>query len=910
MANIPAPPTTNNDGPSAKTQSTNTNTDTKRPIPDERKKIVQEADKVLEAGRTGPVEIVSTDITGIHNSFPKSADMIDRIIGLPPDYYKNPTLLQVLKVSAMPVVALYPALPKYGQSDAKKTGLQLFSLDYKKGLKQYNEIISNANEALAEVLPTINGIGKLDSCLYVAFLNDTSFAESFNIEFGQSKFEELGNSFSSTLQEVRYITGASDIGASTKALGESFGAQGGIIGGGLETFFKGAGAALGAGADVLNKLLPGLGQILSGSKVDFPMIWRGASYNPSYSLTVRLYNWGVLNEEAFIKNIVGPIVKLLAFTMPVSDSESTYTFPVLCTAISPGLFKIKSGYISSIEVIKGGENLDISWWQRVGSVDLKITINDLYKTMIADTRAARDKEGGIETAIKSVLDMHRPLLSDYVKNLVSKTAIDRNFYTYKDIIDDLAIESNELGVKHTTKQLNSRTITPSQEPKSRVNSFDQATGNLFSKANQGDKTITGLETDSQSINEIGSQYGDWGDQLYSYEVNPDTSLEVISSDLTQIDDTYSSWGNMFVDYEYYYPGFDTATSNINTGMTDLNDNFNSYSPDYIESALSDSDSVYLAMNNSMPQYDDMYSSVPTQQTAFNWKYTDYSSAVNGYDDIYSSMSGPKYEEIIGRCDTVDGNIARYVTEEQTVGRKLPGDTIDSRIVMLDKIKDSTQYAQSAVDTAKNEITSQVQPLVDINNTVLSSVSSLNTYTSQASSISGSLLSMSGSLVESGNSLGGIRSQALNIGPSGSGIVSQIDQMTSSGGYAQWSNKVLGKINTTNQILTTMGAGIGLLTALGTAASNAVTNSGTANTSSTTAMQRLGNIFSNANNLKTDYEMDRTYEAYQYEYDTSYVPSEIFEVNTQYDYDQTYEPPPGDYDEDYTIEPYPKDRVFI
>jgi len=332
-------------------------------------------------------------------SFSKDIDP-DKVIGLPPNYLFDQTLAssdRELILASMPMMAIYPAYP--GLPNGDRAGLQTFNLKYDTGRDKYKMILDSVFGENSGIYET------KDHCIYVAFTNDASFTESFSSEFGESRFEQLGNMTAGAAEELRYMTGQASMGASIKKMKESMGP---ILG----TLTGAAGGLVGLGESALEAVSGGTGlsKILSGSKIDFPQMWKGSAYAPSYSVSVRLYNHNPRDFQLHRKYIVEPLAKLLAFIIPVSDSPSTFTYPVLCSVSCPGLFMLKAAYVSSIEVIKGGDSNNISFIQRPGIVDVKMTFNDLYGSMIAEDES---KEEGF------IKDPFRPTFKEYIDHMVS-----------------------------------------------------------------------------------------------------------------------------------------------------------------------------------------------------------------------------------------------------------------------------------------------------------------------------------------------------------------------------------------------------------------------------------------------------------------------------------------------------------
>jgi len=370
--------------------------------------------------------------SGKHDVFTKSG-LSKQIIGLPPTIADE----EQMTLNSFAVVQLFPAIANGGVS-AGTNGLKLYGLDIDGGVSKYNKLLSGSGaEPLSAGAKSI----------YVAFLNDTSISESFSVDYGESKLEAISNASSSTIQELTRITGKKTLGEAIKVLSDSASKSGGIVG----TI---GGASLGLASGVA-KAVEGIvgsqnkdyASLMAGGQIDFPMIWQGASFSPSYSFTVRLYNPEPGNNTYHKKYIVNPLAKLLAFITPESDvNQATFNTPLMCRADCPGLFKINAGYISSIDVIKGGEANDIGYTQRVGMIDVKMTINNLYNSFIA---------GGGTT------DENRPTMKDYINNLTSTVGI--NSISHDKNNENLAslLNNNDVMVSSSNSP-NLNSLTPSK----------------------------------------------------------------------------------------------------------------------------------------------------------------------------------------------------------------------------------------------------------------------------------------------------------------------------------------------------------------------------------------------------------------------------------------------------------------
>lgn len=336
----------------------------------------------------------------------------EEIMGLPPLAYigddtdsREITMNRILQ--SMLVISLEPRKCKYEPIDGD-TGLDLFTTTpiAKDGKGGYSEMFAGT------------GILPRNIPLKLAVQNDTSFAESWTSDFGESRFEGLTNVGSSLGQEIRFITGKDSIvdgmseiaGGMGGAAGALFGDNVGAMFDNINNRFKSIGNK---GVKYIENRFPTLGRgvlaLASGSKVDFPQIWQGSGFDTTYTFTLKLYNPFPNNKEAYKKYIIEPIVHMLTFVCPVSDSNFTYGFPLLCRFSCPGLAGLDAAYISNLDIIKGGESNDISFKQRAGSVDIRFSIRPLYSTMLI-----RGQEN---------VNEERPTLDRYINHMMGEVDI-------------------------------------------------------------------------------------------------------------------------------------------------------------------------------------------------------------------------------------------------------------------------------------------------------------------------------------------------------------------------------------------------------------------------------------------------------------------------------------------------------
>jgi hypothetical protein len=330
-----------------------------------------------------------------------------QIIGMPPHAYASvdggqpgpKDMLSKLTYATMGVFELTPALPAFG-SGGDKAGLKLFSLDTTKGIKQWNDIVEHCG---------FRTRGNNQFPIQIAYLNDVSIGEQWNNQYDDTIFEGMVNQGSDMLQSLRSITGENSGLNAMAAIAEPFGGKGQQIGARIREANESSKAQLSRIFGNSTGAANAAAQILSGSRVDFPNIWKGSSFEPTYTFTVRLYNPWPNDPQAYVRFILQPLAELLPFVVPYADSEWTYSFPVMCQAKCPGLFYLPSAAITSIRVVKGGDNNDITWHQQAGMVDLQITIESLYQTMVGSSseNSEIDDDSSQRPTLKKYFDSMR-----------------------------------------------------------------------------------------------------------------------------------------------------------------------------------------------------------------------------------------------------------------------------------------------------------------------------------------------------------------------------------------------------------------------------------------------------------------------------------------------------------------------
>jgi len=399
---------------------------------------------------------------------------IDYVIGLPPDNLL-PDTNTVIK-NSMPMARIYPGIPSFTK------GLNLFT---RKGA-----FVSNAK---GKQSPSYYGLlqqhgfslnqpgGQLgeDGCIVIAYQADSFPTDSFTNEYGENFLQKMTETVSQGAAEVSQMFGGRDVGevysGVTKAL-EGEGMIENIMAAGLN-----AGAKIGKAAKKALSALP-MGQgvnsalnvasaLAAGGRIDFPLMWKTSGFVPSYTMTVRLYNPYPGSQEATQKYIAAPLAALMLLGIPISRDGSTYSWPFIHRIWSPGIYDLDPAYISNITVIKGGDQQQISYKQRLGVVDVRIDFGSLFSTIVAS---------------KGMSNKTRPTLKNYINAIAGADSEKSGIQNFSSVSSGPESERligrrllpGERAPLNETKNQASTTVQPTQaevqNPPSRVSTSAQS----------------------------------------------------------------------------------------------------------------------------------------------------------------------------------------------------------------------------------------------------------------------------------------------------------------------------------------------------------------------------------------------------------------------------------------------------
>lgn len=230
-------------------------------------------------------------------------------------------------------------------------------------------------QALSNTIGSLFGANGSHLVIYTDGFNQIS--EDFGNSTRESSLVSQVNGYSDTIKEMNYImNGSADTPLGDLLQGEGVNSTLSSIQGSINSFTGGHG--------VLSAILGNSTTILSGGKLVFPQLYSDSSYDRSYTVDIKLRS-PEADELSLYLNIIVPYIHLMCLTAP-RDFDSVYSSngyiaPFLVKAYFRSLFNIDLGIVTSLSISKGGEGNWSSTSNLPTSMDVSLSITDLYKSM-------------------------------------------------------------------------------------------------------------------------------------------------------------------------------------------------------------------------------------------------------------------------------------------------------------------------------------------------------------------------------------------------------------------------------------------------------------------------------------------------------------------------------------------------
>ena len=402
---------------------------------------------------------------------------IDYIIGMPPSGSTDETVAgrtNTVMENSMPIAKIYPGTPSFTKgltlftrNPAFRSGNETASGGKNKKTLSYSSLLNSHGYNLSQPKYTSNG--GTEGCIVLAYQADSFPTDSFSNDYGENFLQGMTNVASDAAASLSQMMGARDVGeAFNKLTGnlKSSGGMTGTAGGMLEKAGNFAGKTLrgvlpksmSGGVDVVSKLA-------AGSRIDFPMLWKSSTFQPSYTMTVRLYNPYPGNNEATKKYIAAPIAAIMLLAIPVSQDGITYSWPFIHKIVSPGIYNLDPAFISNVTIIKGGDQQQISYKQKLGIVDVRIDFGSLFNSMLAAHGLAKT----------------RPTLDGYLNAMVGTDSEKQG------VVNFSTTAGQELTAAESIDQ--KRILVTKNQASTRVELTDEDKDNVVDRVSQTSKNI-------------------------------------------------------------------------------------------------------------------------------------------------------------------------------------------------------------------------------------------------------------------------------------------------------------------------------------------------------------------------------------------------------------------------------------
>ena len=210
----------------------------------------------------------------------------------------------------------------------------------------------------------------------------------------------------------------------------------------------------------LKNALSTIESLLSGMRIDFPVVWRNTDYTRRVSFNVVLSSpYG--HPEAVWVWIVRPLLYVILLGTPV-NWYGPVGYPLYVTINSPGLLYMKLGAIESISIDRGGANTRFNIYKQPLKVVLNITVRDLYSSLSLDPEEQIDAKS-VVTNIRSTDDVLE--FSSNINSMPTVAKLVKSFAPFKEAGNMYKSDMNFHNRTGTdfalTEQQNQQSTTPS-----------------------------------------------------------------------------------------------------------------------------------------------------------------------------------------------------------------------------------------------------------------------------------------------------------------------------------------------------------------------------------------------------------------------------------------------------------------
>ena len=208
---------------------------------------------------------------------------------------------------------------------------------------------------------------------YVRFCVDptSGFTENYNNETGTSMLKGAFDNGSDVLKEVSFIINSGGAGENADGFKEL-----------IDSATDSLSNALNGNnvTSILSRLLNLTGNVIKGSNVIMPDIYKSSSRPTSYQFTVHLKAPYGNKLGIYMDNLV-PLMHLVCLAIPKQSTANTYDSPFLVKAFMDGVCNINLGMITDLQVNKTVSEQSWTVDGMPNEIDVTFTITDLYSDL-------------------------------------------------------------------------------------------------------------------------------------------------------------------------------------------------------------------------------------------------------------------------------------------------------------------------------------------------------------------------------------------------------------------------------------------------------------------------------------------------------------------------------------------------
>ena len=208
---------------------------------------------------------------------------------------------------------------------------------------------------------------------YVRFCVDptSGFTENYNNETGTSMLKGAFDNGSDVLKEVSFIINSGGAGENADGFKEL-----------IDSATDSLSNALNGNnvTSILSRLLNLTGNVIKGSNVIMPDIYKSSSRPTSYQFTVHLKAPYGNKLGIYMDNLV-PLMHLVCLAIPKQSTANTYDSPFLVKAFMDGVCNINLGMITDLQVNKSVSEQSWTVDGMPNEIDVAFTITDLYSDL-------------------------------------------------------------------------------------------------------------------------------------------------------------------------------------------------------------------------------------------------------------------------------------------------------------------------------------------------------------------------------------------------------------------------------------------------------------------------------------------------------------------------------------------------